>query len=228
MIDIGKPVRTYVFNRRSVYFGEKKWSRGVTTVIKKIFASSYTYKKLRMKHVCAKGLKKNHAKRRGMLVDSIIEKWVSGQTIKCRIYEPRMLIRKFESMSWIPVASQLVVAYETARLATKIDLILYDELENILRIIEVKTGYHYRRCSTKNGTLMHIRPVVDNSPLHQHQLQALIGKWLFLKTYPQWENKSVESVVVYVSTEGQIEMITEQDFQVKFSTIVENVLIRTA
>lgn len=228
MIELGKPIKTYEFKRRSVYFGGKKWSRGVTTVIKQLFAPSYKFNKLQMKHVCEKGLRKRHAKRRGVLVDDIIGKWVSGYHVKCRIQEPRMLIKHFELMKWLPVSSQLVVACQEARLATKVDIVLYDSPNDILRIVEVKTGYHYRRCSTRDGILRHVRPTVNNSPLHQHQLQALIGKWLFLKTYPQWVNKHVESVVVYVSNDGCIELLLEQNFQVKFSKCVEDVLMRTA
>lgn len=227
-IELGDPILPYTFSKRSVYFGNRRWSRGVTTVIKKLFASSYTYQKLTMKHMCSRGLRQKQAKRRGQLIDTVVGKWVNGHRIKCRTQEPTALIHYFERNHWKPVSSQLVVAYPTARLATKIDVVLYDTVHDTLLIVEVKSGYHYRKCSTLNGTLKFVRPIVSNCPLHQHQLQALLGKWLFLETYPQWTNRKVEAVVVYVSSDGECEVYMERYFTVLFSDTIKNVLINTA
>jgi hypothetical protein len=228
MVCLGLPIKDFQFKNRSVYFGNKSWSRGVTTVIKNVFATAYTYNKLRMRHVCPKGLRKRRAVRRGHIIDNTIDRWVNGLSLKCRVKEPRMLIQLFESLAWKPIASQLVVAYPEARIATKIDIVLYDTRRDTLLIVEVKSGCHYRRCTTKDGTLQHIRPIVNDSPLHQHQLQSLIGKLLFLKTYPHWSALSVESVVVYVSTSGDTELLMESDFDVQYSSVIEKVILRTA
>jgi hypothetical protein len=108
---------------------------------------------------------------------------------------------------------------------------LHDELRGVLLLVEVKSGCHYRRCCTKNGTLRFIRPAVSDSPLHQHQLQALIGKDLFLRTYPHWKNeegeRSVEAAVVYVAASGDIELIPEPEFKVKYSPLLSEILYKT-
>jgi hypothetical protein len=227
MINVGDPIQNYNFKNRSVYFGNKRWSRGVTTVIQKLFASSYRYGKLQQRHKCQRGLHRRRAVRRGHIVDKVLCRWVNGQHLRCRVVEPKALINQFELLRWKPVASQLVVAWSNARIATKIDLVLYDENQQKLLIVEIKSGCHYRRCSTKNGTLNFIRPVVSDAPIHQHQLQALLGKELFLQTYPQWRDRLIESVLVYVSATSDVELITEEEFEVHYTSVISDVLIRT-
>jgi hypothetical protein len=151
---LGLPVCVYSWQTRSVYFGNKKWSRGVTTVIKKVFATTYRYTKLKRGHYSV-GLPKRQAKRRGHAIDAILHKWAGGISIsRSRLKEPYALIRAFEEHGWNPVCYQLVVAWPTARLATKIDLVLHDSTNNRLIVVEIKSGCGYRRNS--HGMLHHI------------------------------------------------------------------------
>jgi hypothetical protein len=224
---LGDPVDVYLFKSRSVYFGHKRWSRGVTKVIQKVFCPSFVFKKIK-RGSYVPGLTKRKAKKRGHLVDQIIENWVLGKPTRCRILEPRSIINIMEELEWVPIASQLVVAWPEARLATKIDLVVYCETTNKIIVVEIKTGCGYRRCSTPNGFLHHLRPKVSNAPIHQHQLQIILGKELLARTYPNWSRNNIEAVLIYVSTDGELELIREHEFSFTYSTIVENILLNTA
>lgn len=224
---LGHAICTYIFKNRSVYFGNKRWSRGVTTVIQKVFCPSFSFKQIKQS-TYVPGLPKRRAIRRGHLVDRTLDRWVHNKPLRCRVPEPRLLVQTFLDMGWLSIASQLPVAWSDARLATKIDLVLYEPSTMTILVVEVKTGYGYRRCPTKNGYLRYIHPRVNNSPLHQHQLQALIGKELFSRTYTTCTRDKIESVLIYISSACEIEMIREQDFSVKYTTDIDNILLRTA
>jgi hypothetical protein len=223
---LGPPVCVYAWKTRSVYFGNKKWSRGVTKVKKKVFASSYRYTKLKRGHYVV-GLPKRQAKKRGHAIDAILCKWADGFSItRSRLKEPRALIQTFEAHGWKPVCSQLVVAWPEARLATKIDLVLHDTTQNKVMIVEIKSGCGYRW--NAHGTLRHIIPKVSNAPLHQHQLQVLFGKELFARTYPKWARVDTVCVVAYVAIDGTVELFMEDDFSVQYTQCIETILMNTA
>ena len=225
----GPPVETFCFNKRAVYFGQRRWSRGVTTVIKKIFAPSYKYCRLPRRDsrkVCT-GLPFRKARRRGILVDSILEKWALGHKTRCRILEPRAIIRLFESRHWSPLASQLVVGWREGRIATMIDLVLHDENMDQVLIVEIKTGCEYRNVSTGSCLTNLGSTTITDSPLHQHQLQALLGKELFRRTYPNC-TKNVQSILVYVSKDGLLEVLEEKQFTVVYSEHISQAILRTA
>jgi hypothetical protein len=223
---LGLPVCVYSWHTRSVYFGNKNWSRGVTTVIKKVFASTYRYTKLKRGHYSV-GLPKRQAKRRGHAIDAALHKWAGGLSMAhSRLKEPYALIKTFEEHGWKPVCSQLVVAWPAARLATKIDLVLHDSINNKIIVVEIKSGCGYRRNS--HGMLRHIVPKVSNAPLHQHQLQCLFGKKLLTCTYPQWTYADIECVLAYVSVDGTVELFMEADFAVHYTPCIETILMNTA
>ena len=223
---LGSPLCIYNWKTRSVYFGDKRWSRGVTTVIKKVFAPDYRYTKLKRGHYVV-GLPKRKAKRRGHAIDQTLHRWAMGiSTARTRLKEPKALIKAFEDRCWSPVCSQLVVAWPDARMATKIDLVLHDATRNKLLVVEIKSGCGYRRNS--HGTLRHTLPGVSNAPLHQHQLQVLFGKELLARTYPQWERRNIECVLAYVSTDGTVELFIEEEFAVQYTPVIETILLNTA
>jgi hypothetical protein len=222
---LGEPLCAYTWRARSVYFGNKKWSRGVTKVIKRIFAPDFKYTKLKRGH-CSVGLPKKRAQRRGHAIDRVIHQWACGLSIKrSRVKEPIALINTFVSHGWTPVISQLVVAWPEARLATKIDLVLYDTLRNKIIVVEIKSGCGYRRKS--HGMLRHIIPRVSNAPIHQDELQVLLGRELFARTYTKWSRDDIECVLVYVSPECEVELLQENMFDVKYHTSIDTILLNT-
>ena len=223
---LGPPVRLYEWKGRSVYFGHSTWSRGVTKVIRSVFAPTYRFKPL-PRAQCSGGLRLRAAKRRGHAIDAALARWVAvPTTYKSALHEPAALIRLFRASGWVPVAAQLVVAWPAARLATRIDLVLYDPSRAVLLVVEIKSGCEHRRIA--HGTLKHLRPALSNAPLYQHQLQALLGKELLIHTYPKWTPSSVEAVLVYVTATGQVELIREADFGLQYSPALETVLLYTA
>jgi len=223
---LGPPVSTYKWATRSVYFGNKRWSRGVTKVIQGVFAPDFRFKKLPRGH-CATGLPKRQAKRRGHAIDRTLDQWANGlSTSRSRLKEPIALIREFESYGWRPVRSQLTVAWPDARIGTRIDLVLYDATRHKIIVVEVKSGCGYRRKS--HGMLRHLVPRVSNAPLHQHQLQVLLGKELLARTYPAWIRTEIECVLVYIASNGELELLREESFDVQYSTRVDTILLNTA
>jgi hypothetical protein len=228
MIVLGPPVHHYHWKNKlhAVVFDNGRWSRGVTSVVKHVFAQNYSFKKLR-RGSCLVGLPNRLAKRRGHAVDGALSRWTLGQSIqRSRLKEPRALIALFETLGWTPVSAQLLVAWPEARIATKIDLVLQDSATQNLLVVELKTGCLYRRIS--HGLLSHIVPRVTNAPLYQHQLQTIIGKELLSKTYPTWPRDKIGCVLIYVSSDGGIEMIRECDFALSYTQSMSAILLKTA
>ena len=226
---LGPPVHEYVWKNRSVYFGKRIWSRGVTKTIRRIFASSYRFSQLRRRRKSQEhvGLPRRQAKRRGQAIDRTLAQWVNGQSLtRTRIQEPAVLLKVFAKHGWTPIGSQVVVAWPAARLATCIDLVLYDAQAERVVVVEIKSGCLYRRES--HGHLAHVHPKVTNAPLHQHQLQAVLGKELLVRTYPQWNRSQVECVLLYVTHELATELVREGDFGVQYSQRIQDILLRTA
>lgn len=224
---LGTPVSRYVWKTRSVYFGAKRWSRGVTTLIHRLFVPDYQFRKLRRVRE-GTGLPKHLAKRRGHTIDRTMQRWTNSQSIgRCRIKEPRALISTFGDLGWVPIGSQVVVAWPAARLATRLDLVMLDVARHKVIVVEIKSGCLYRRES--HGRMHHVRPHVSNAPINQHQLQTLLGRELFLRTYPQWDPCDVECALVYVTPDCTIEMIYGNDFEVTYdNTRLDALLLNTA
>jgi hypothetical protein len=221
----GNPVKQYLFKNRSVYFGNKTWSRGVTTTIKKIFSPTYSFSKLKRTSKYTRGLTKQKAIRRGHAIDHTLQRWVEGYyTKRFKLIEPKAIIKEFEKRCWSPLASQLVVAWPVGRIATKLDLVLHDTKQNHILVVEIKSGCGYRYLY--NGNMLHITPTIDNCALHQHQLQTLIGTQLFKKTYPKC-TLPIRSVLVYVSLQGTVDIIEESVFNTTYSKAIERALLRT-
>tara|TARA_B110000046_G_C12995362_1_gene399796 strand:+ start:751 stop:1431 length:681 start_codon:yes stop_codon:yes gene_type:complete len=223
---LGTPETSYVWKTRSVYFGAKRWSRGVTRIIRRLFVPDYRFGKLKRLRPSS-GLPKRQAKRRGHGIDRALMQWSAGQSIgRCRIQEPRALITAFTDHGWVPAGAQVVVAWPAARIATRLDLVLYDSARHKVIVVEIKSGCLYRRES--HARMRHVRPVVSNAPLHQHQLQTVLGRELFLRTYTHWDPGDVECLLVYVTPDCTVEMIHGRDFAVTYGSHVETLLLNTA
>ena len=220
------PVCEYIWKGRSVYFGNGSWSRGVTNVIRSIFAPSYRFNKLKRERSTG-GRCMKYAKRHGRAIDNALYRWVYNPLrYRSSLKESNTLVALFKTHGWVAVSSQLVVAWRSARIATKIDLVLYDVCTNKLLVIEIKSGCSYRRVS--HGVLSRIRPCVSNAPIHQHQLQVLIGKELLIRTYPKWTTENVEAILIYVASDGEIELIRESEFAVSYTSDISAVLLSTS
>jgi hypothetical protein len=123
--------------------------------------------------------------------------------------------------------AQYAVGYAPWRLATDIDLILRNVVGDDHRIVvEVKRGCLYRRQTVPNTTSQHLEHAVSVSPLHVHQLQAVLGKRLL-----ELCDQTVEisgTWLLYVDLINGIELFREPDFDVKWSKGSEQMLESTA
>jgi len=219
---LGPPSNAFKWMRRYVRFNNGRCSRGVTKIIRRIFASNYRFKQLN--RTTFGSMSRRVSKRFGTRVDTAIDHWVRGLRVKEQ--HVRSMVKQLEQWSWRPVTSQLVVARPLWRLATRIDLIVLDTLHDVLLLIEVKTGCPYRHES--NGKMMRfIRPQIYNSMLHQHQLQAVLSAALFSYTYPNC-TYAVEPALLYMNHDGSLDLFRESQFQVHFNESIEQVLIGTS
>jgi hypothetical protein len=108
-----------------------------------------------------------------------------------------------------------------------IDLVLFDETLDEIIIVEIKSGCEYRNVST-GSKLQHLKEDVTDAPVHQHQLQVLLGKELFRRTYLEC-TKRVRALLVYVSKEGDLDVIDEEEFRIKYeNTTIGQAILATA
>jgi hypothetical protein len=210
--------------RCGVYFPKSKLhSRGVTTVIRTHFApTTGRYNHLITSQRRIKGMQ------RGIRVDLELSRFVqTGYVPPQSLPETQHVIQYMRTHKLTPVHAQLPVAYEPLRLATCLDLVCLGE-DGSHTIVEIKCGYRYRECSSgtlltsvigKNPTV----PVVD-SPLHQHQLQTLLGQWLFDRSFPQLVRNS-NPLLLYTSASG-VTAYRGCDFALRLGDI-EHVLSET-
>jgi hypothetical protein len=215
--------------KRSMVFAlTKQRSKGLTKVIKTVFFPDYKYDKLRGPREHGT-LKFKSARSRGKTIDRQLSKCVGHQLTKLQpraTNETKLILDFIKSKGYYIETAQQPVGFAPWRLATSLDLVLRplnpDETNEDHRVVvEVKRGCLYRRCSVPGVMSQRLEPNVAVSPLHMHQLQAVIGTELLRRTDP---SLPVQSMLLYVETE--LEAI--EDFAVKFSATTETVLLATA
>lgn len=179
---------------------------GVTKRIRKVFAPTWQFKRLTIpKHVG--GMKKSAAKRRGKRIDREMDAITKDTPIKRTCRETKALLKFFESRNVTLCHSQYKVSLKL--LSTFLDLVVIDP-DGKLYVVEIKRGCHYRHID--NGHLNH-HTNVTNCLLHQHQLQAMIGRWLY---ETQEQVKNVGCILIYVENDD-IEVYDEDQFVVELN-----------
>ena len=215
---LGDPIADYT---RPLHF---RGRRGVTVVIRRVFARSFRFAKLQGPRP-RRCLSRRGARSAGKRLDALVTRWASGRALGRVTPGMRALMRACSDRGWVPVGAQVPVVWPAARLATCIDLVLHDAARDRLVVVEVKSGCAYRHLH--HGYLSHIRPRVTNSPLHQHQLLTVLGKELLARTYPHWARSSIDMALVYVADDGTIDLITGDRFGVAFTPEIAAALERT-
>jgi hypothetical protein len=198
--------------------------RGLTKTIKKLFAPTFQFSKIKGRKSNVGGLSFRKARRRGKNVDLVLAKWIhqKKKTIYTKLKEARAIIQFL--LPYQPLASQFCVAWEEAMIACPLDLLLYNPSTKNFLVVEIKTGCCNRRCSTLHGFLHNIgiKNKVSNSLLHQHQLQTLLGAHLFTKTTGL---TNVETLLLYANDKGEVEACHGSDFEVQLNeTVLQHVL----
>lgn len=217
--------------KRSMVFAQtKQRSKGVHKVIKTVFFPAYKYDKLRGSRTHGT-LKYKSARSRGKTIDRQLGKCVGQQSTKPPLRamnETKLILDFIKSKGYYIESSQQPVGFAPWRLATSLDLVLRplnptaETNEDHRVVVEVKRGCLYRSCTVPNATSQRLEPSVSVSPLHMHQLQAVIGTELLRRTDP---SLPIKSLLLYVD-ETELEAI--EDFAVKFSATTETALLATA
>ena len=219
--------------KRCVIFdATKQRSKGITKVITTVFFPTYNVRKLRGSTISNKGgLRRRQAKIRGKLVDKQLAK-LTGDKMLLRpppraCEETKQIMTFVRERGYYIEHAQYTVGYAPWRLATDIDLVLRKVSDDHSRIVvEVKRGCLYRRHTVPHATSQHLEKVVSVSPLHVHQLQAVIGKRLL-----ELCDTTVEIAgawLLYVDLIHGVELIEETEFDVQWTKLSEHALEATA
>ena len=145
---LGNPITKYRLSGRS-FMDENTGiiARGITKVIKQIFVPRYSFRRLQNKPPSS-GLSRKLAKRNGVRIDRELENWAKNPTLfKSSDNKVNTCLSKLGKLG-SPIASQLVVGLPHARVATAIDLMLYNDTSRVIFVVEVKTGCNYRHCDS--------------------------------------------------------------------------------
>lgn len=110
----------------------------------------------------------------------------------------------FEKMdndwSWIPLCSEFIVYDMYHRLATAIDLLVYDKQEKVITLVEIKTGYE--GFFEKGTSSMKCGLGWVNSPLNQSKVQLIATSILFERLFPYL--KDMQLYVVHIPHERSL------------------------
>lgn len=222
------PLSWKTSSRTMIFPDTKQCARGVTKVIGRYFFPTYVYRHLTNKPPNSGGLSYQQSRIRGNVIDR--------QLGQCCLSSPGSYNTKFlpevdvflvecATRGLDLVQTQLVVGSSHWRLATKVDVVLRVRATGAIILVEIKYGCQYRRCATKTGFMRHHRPRINDCKLHQHQLQALLHRTLFLCTFPAQNPSTTHCALVYLAGES-CEWIDETMFAV--TTVPELILQRTA
>jgi len=213
-------VDKHIWSRNHTVFENGTMSRGVTTTIRKLFAPCFKFNALRARPKGG-GVTRSQARKKGHLIDHEIGLYINNvhsTDMFCK--ETKYLIDYISTHGLTPLWSQKVVGWMEARIATCIDLICRDT-SNTYVIVELKYGCAYRECST--GKLLRHVIAHDDSLLHQHQLQLLLTRVLFEKTY----GFRPLMLLLYTDTEGVVPY-TENTFGVQWTDKASEILCMSA
>ena len=186
--------------------------RGITKAIKTTFAPHWKFKQLQHVPRNVGGLRKRAACRRGKLLDRELSQFALTGPDASFCAETQLVIAKLNELRLTLTHTQVYVSDADWKLCTHIDLLAVDQTTGQHVVIETKRGCHYRRCSTKSGSLKFHDAHVTDCLENQHQLQALLGKMLFERTHATHST----CCLIYVNEE-KCECISEPDFKVQVS-----------
>ncbi len=183
-------------------------SKGIHKTIKYIFAPTFDYDKIQDKPRNMGGLCFRAARQKGKQIDTELHR---NTTKKCPETNALLLLLKNENYKI--EATQVVVGDEKSRLATLVDMIVTKENKKF--IVEIKYGCLYRYCGTAHGRIKHQQSYLSDCAFHQHQLQVLIGRWLYEQTFPN--EKDVGVLLIYINTDTSVEIFKEDFFAVQMT-----------
>jgi len=189
---------------------------GITKLIPKVFAPTWRFKDLKWKPKNIGGLKKRAAKKRGNRIDSEL----NGEVLfEKTCPETKLIYKVLHDMKLDIVATQMYV--KQGSLKTFLDMVVRHQETGQQYIIEIKRGCEYRRCGTQDGILRFQNKTLNDCLLHQHQMQVLIGRWLF------GDENRTGVLLIYVN-ETRVEVLQEYEFEVELLQAGKNELMKSA
>ncbi len=132
-----------------------------------------------------------YGKDHGLLVHSQIELFIENNFIllnapnyidKCT----ERILNVFEEMNWLPICSEFMIFDEDLKVATSIDVLVFDTKNQKLILIELKTGYECENYGPlPNDEYFHgkVMKCVKNCPYNRHAIQVLYMKLILEKKY---------------------------------------------
>lgn len=216
------PPTDLVWRRNHIVFPEtRRHSRGVTKVIKRWFAPKFRFRNIKNRPTTVGGLPFRQARRRGKLLDRQMVAYAKSKNIPLKACEEtRRLIDYLSEQRLTVVSAQQVVGWSQARLGTCIDLVCTNHLQEYI-IVELKRGCAYRKCHT--GERLAFVQAENDSLFNQHQIQLLISKILFQKTF----NIDAKLLLLYIDNE-QVLPYDESTFTVKWTESASQILLKSA
>jgi hypothetical protein len=184
---------------------------GVTKLIKKIFVPHFKFKNLRKMPRNIGGYTKRKARQQGKRVDKELSEFLAHGTNPRFCAETKHVIEKLAEKNLRLVNTQVYISNSDLNMCVYIDLIAVDQSGTFV-IIEIKRGFQYRLCSTKNGFLKFHSPGVTDCFQNQHQLQSLLGKILFEHKH----HLQCTCCLIYVN-EACCDYIPESDFKAQIN-----------
>jgi hypothetical protein len=95
------------------------------------------------------------------------------------------LIKYLVDKKWVPILSEFPIWNEDMKVATKVDLIVYEATTGRLILLELKTGYEWEEYGPKKSDNKFFPPLteVTNCPMNMHLLQAAVMDIMLRKKY---------------------------------------------
>ena len=186
-------------------------------------------------YIPSKGLKsecKTNGSHHGTKVHSQIKKFVDRLTTSKNLrisssLDPCTLriLRLFLQKRWIPFASELAIYDEPSKIATAIDVLVFDMIKHELVIIELKTGYEGEEYGPLEEDERMDRINVKNCPKSRHELQLL---WMILILKKNYDISVDNAFILRVCPKQKIAMLLSlekwtmnETFQKKFTASLE-------
>ena len=182
--------------------------RGITKVIRTLLAPKFKYSKLHKRVVVKHGLRRRAALMRGKKIDKELGDFFE-KNIPCTLMESKAVSSFLKGHDYRFLHAQYHVTSTCLRIQTKIDLLMTKEEKTFL--VEVKSGSASRYCKTKPMTFLY-GTSFDDCLFHQHQLQCVFSKYMYMQNNPNVKVSTIEMLLIYTDAKGQIEAFSSSDF----------------
>lgn len=181
-------------------------------------------------YIPSKGMKsdcKTYGHLHGTKVHSQINKFVqrlkAGKPLRISSYlDPCTIriIRLLNHKRWIPFSSEFAIYDEDSKVATAIDILVFDIRKNEMIMLELKTGYETEEYGELEEDERMDMINIKNSPRNRHSLQLL---WMVLILKKKYDIKIDDALILRILPKQKVAMLLplekwcmKKKFQKKF------------